>query len=99
MRASLRRAGAIAAIVLASTGTLAAAEYAPATYDLSALQSYRPQQVALGVLRISGTPLEALVGRWATEFRAKQGHVRLNASHWRTFAIAPTRCTPTCSSS
>jgi phosphate transport system substrate-binding protein len=79
MRSSLRRAAALAALVLASTGTLAAAEYTPATYDLSALPSYRPQHVALGVLRISGTPLEALVGGWANAFRAKQGHVRLNA--------------------
>lgn len=56
-----------------------AAAYEPARYDLGALPSYKPDGLALGVLRIYGTPLEALVGRWATEFRAKQGHVRLHA--------------------
>ena len=30
-------------------------------------------------MRIYGTPLESLVGAWATAFRDKQGHVRLNA--------------------
>ena len=53
--------------------------YTPAQYDLSALPAYRPQQMARGVLRVYGTPLESLVGRWANEFRARQGHVRLHA--------------------
>jgi len=35
--------------------------------------------MALGVVRIYGTPLESLVGNWASAFRAKQGHVRLES--------------------
>ena len=62
-----------AAPVVASSG------YTPAAYDLSALPAYAPHGLALGVIRISGTPLEALVGRWATEFRGRQGHARLSA--------------------
>jgi phosphate transport system substrate-binding protein len=69
----------IAAILLATCGAVNAAEFTPATYDLSALPTYKPEQMALGVLRIYGTPLESLVGRWAYEFRQKQGHVRLKA--------------------
>jgi len=65
--------------MLLPLATAWAGEYKPAQYDLSNLPSYKPEQMALGVLRIYGTPLEALVGRWAAEFRAKQGHVRLNA--------------------
>ena len=61
------------------SGVAAAAGYQPATYDLSALPAYQPKQMALGVVRIYGTPLESLVGEWASAFRAKQGHVRLNA--------------------
>jgi phosphate transport system substrate-binding protein len=53
--------------------------YVPAHFDLSALPSYQPEQLALGVLRIYGTPLEGLVGRWAEAFRGHQGHVRLHA--------------------
>jgi phosphate transport system substrate-binding protein len=67
------------AAVLLATGTAPAQEYRPAQYDLSALPSYKPAQMALGVMRIYGTPLESLVGRWASEFRARQGHVRLEA--------------------
>src|SRR5438309_181903 len=44
--------------------TPAAAQYTPAQYDLSDLPSYQPEQMALGVVRIYGTPLEDLVGRW-----------------------------------
>jgi phosphate transport system substrate-binding protein len=69
----------IAAIVLAICGAANAAEFTPAKYDLSGLPAYKPEQMALGVVRIYGTPLESLVGRWAFGFRAKQGHVRLKA--------------------
>ncbi len=65
--------------VLAAAGAAHAAPYTPAKYDLSELPAYKPEQMALGTLRIYGTPLESLVGNWATAFRAKQGHVRLNA--------------------
>jgi phosphate transport system substrate-binding protein len=67
------------ALVLLAVFLAAPAPYQPAHYDLSALPPYRPQQQAVGVVRIYGTPLEALVGKWATEFRDKQSHVRLQA--------------------
>jgi phosphate transport system substrate-binding protein len=60
-------------------GLLLAAPYKPAQYDLSALPPYEAQELALGVVRIYGTPLEALVGKWASAFRERQGHVRLHA--------------------
>src|SRR5438105_3529796 len=81
-RSHLRRLGSlfgIAAIVLVICSAVTAAEFTPATYDLSGLPPYKPEQMALGVVRIYGTPLESLVGRWAFGFRAKQGHVRLKA--------------------
>lgn len=59
--------------MLATGSALGAAGFTPAIYDLSAVPPYKPQQMALGVVRIYGTPLESLVGRWAYEFRAKQG--------------------------
>ena len=74
------RCGFAAALAGLTIAALAAAPpYTPATYDLSALPPYKPEQMALGVVRIYGTPLESLVGNWAAGFRAKQGHVRLNA--------------------
>lgn len=83
MRTLLRSVAAFAAIVVTGTCASAAASgdqpYQPAHYDLSALPSYQPKELALGVLRVYGTPLEALVGRWANEFRARQGHVRLHS--------------------
>lgn len=71
----------LAALVLAAAVAIdaAAAPYEPAHYDLSALPAYVPRDMALGVVRIYGTPLESLVGDWASAFRAKQGHVRLEA--------------------
>ncbi|SRR6266480_154495 len=68
-----------AALFLAAASAASAADFVPAQYDLSALPAYQPEQMALGVVRIYGTPLESLVGQWASAFRAKQGHVRLNA--------------------
>jgi phosphate transport system substrate-binding protein len=68
-----------AALSLAAALAASAAEFRPAQYDLGALPSYQPEQMALGVVRIYGTPLESLVGQWASAFRAKQGHVRLNS--------------------
>ncbi len=67
------------AIVRAACTAVGAAEFTPATCDPSALPPYHPEQMALGVLRIYGTPPESLVGRWAYEFRTRQGHVRLKA--------------------
>ena len=69
----------IAAALAAACCGAAAADYQPATYDLGALPAYKPEQMALGVVRIYGTPLESLAGEWASAFRAKQGHVRLEA--------------------
>src|SRR5262245_6157813 len=70
----------LAGITLAvATHAGAAAEFKPAQYDLSALPAYQAKDMALGVIRIYGTPLEALVGRLAGDFRGKQGHVRLHA--------------------
>jgi phosphate transport system substrate-binding protein len=80
MRGLRNKAGAAAlAAGLACLCMPSSADYQPAHYDLSALPAYKPQDMALGVLRIYGTPLEGLVGEWAQAFRAKQGHVRLQA--------------------
>ena len=78
-RNSTRWLAAFGAILLVAHNAVAASDYAPAQYDLSALPAYKPEQMALGVVRIYGTPLEGLVGRWAAEFRSKQGHVRLHS--------------------
>jgi phosphate transport system substrate-binding protein len=74
------------ATFLASCLTLAMAvaadgadAYQPAHYDLSALPAYEPAQRVTGILRIYGTPLEELVGKWANAFRKHHGQVRLNA--------------------
>ena len=76
----MRLTACLAGVVLAAACTDAAnADYEPAQFDLSTLPSYQPAQLALGVVRIYGTPLEGLVGCWAAEFRARQGHVRLHA--------------------
>jgi phosphate transport system substrate-binding protein len=82
----LRRLAGFAAILLTANNAAATSEgpvaepaYKPTQYDLSALPSYKPELMALGVIRIYGTPLESLVGRWVSDFKAKQGHVRLQA--------------------
>ncbi len=75
------------ALVLAGTALSAAFSaaagappaYQPAHYDLSALPSYASTQRVTGVLRIYGTPLEDLVGKWANAFRGYHGQVRLNS--------------------
>ena len=72
-----RSAGCILAALALATAGMAA--YQPAHYDLSALPEYVPAQRVTGVLRIYGTPLEDLVGKWANAFRAYHGQVRLNA--------------------
>jgi phosphate transport system substrate-binding protein len=78
-RNSTRWLAAFGTILLLAYNAVAASDYTPAQYDLSALPPYKPEQIALGVVRIYGTPLEGLVGRWAAEFRSKQGHVRLHS--------------------
>jgi phosphate transport system substrate-binding protein len=63
----------------ASAASAAAPAYQPAHFDLSALPEYVPSQRVTGVLRIYGTPLEDLVGKWANGFRGHHGQARLNA--------------------
>ncbi len=75
MRAFARGAAGLLAVALG----VGAAEFQPAKYDLSALPAYQPERMALGVVRVYGTPLDSLVGQWGSAFRAKQGHVRLNS--------------------
>jgi len=71
----------VAAVLLVHLAgrTVAAPAYQPAHYDLSALPAYAPAQRVTGVLRIYGTPLEDLVGKWANAFRGYHGQVRLQA--------------------
>src|SRR5438270_12881361 len=68
---------AAAAIALSAHASAAQAPYNPAQFDLTALPSYTKTQRVTGILRIYGTPLEDLVGRWATAFRGYHGQVRL----------------------
>lgn len=65
------------AVAVSTVG--ARAEYQPARFDLSGLPAYLPEQRVTGVLRVYGTPLEELVGKWATAFRRHHGQVRLNS--------------------
>ena len=69
----------LAACALLTGSAAFGAGYEPARYDLSALPAYAPAQRVTGVLRVYGTPLEELVGKWATAFRKYHGQVRLNA--------------------
>jgi phosphate transport system substrate-binding protein len=66
-------------LLLTGLTVFAAEPYQPAQYDLSALPPYAKAERVTGVLRICGTPLEALVGKWANAFRGFHGQVRLNA--------------------
>ena len=77
MSAFRRLVGFTAGLLACAVATRAA--YQPAQYDLSALPEYKPDQRVTGVLRIYGTPLEELVGKWATAFRKHHGQVRLNS--------------------
>ena len=64
-----RRFAFVAVLLAAAAVTRAAADgYTPAKYDLSALPPYQPEQMALGVVRIYGTPLESLVGAGRRRF-------------------------------
>jgi phosphate transport system substrate-binding protein len=68
-------------VMLLLTRQAPATEFKPAQYDLSALPAYKPSgERIVGTIRVYGTPLEYLVGRWAYAFReAKHGQIRLNA--------------------
>src|SRR5450631_1123477 len=78
---SLRVVPLIAAAVIGLSANVIAGEapYKPAQFDLSGLPSYTPQEKVIGTVRIWGAPVENLVGRWAYEFRQKQGTTRLSA--------------------
>ena len=66
-----------AMLSLSAVTAAAQATYTPARFDLSGLPSYIKTERVTGVLRIYGTPLEDLVGRWANAFRGYHGQVRL----------------------
>ena len=72
-------AGAAVSAMAVAADSPPAVVYAPAHYDLNALPLYEPTQRVTGVLRIYGTPLEDLVGKWAGAFRGHHSQVRLNA--------------------
>ena len=54
----------------------AATEYRPASYDLSGIAAYKPEAEAIGTIRISGTPLDNLIGTFANDFKAFHKRVR-----------------------
>jgi phosphate transport system substrate-binding protein len=76
---SLAALAGLALGVAASARAADSTAYVPAHYDLSALPSYVSHERVTGVLRIYGTPLEDLVGKWANAFRGYHAQVRLNA--------------------
>jgi phosphate transport system substrate-binding protein len=53
--------------------------YQPTHFDLSGIPSYTKTVRVTGVIRIYGTPLDELVGRWYTAFRGYHGQTRLQA--------------------
>lgn len=57
-------AGRFAPTTAATPGT-----YQPAIYDLSGIAPYKPDAEAIGTIRISGTPLDNLIGTWANDFK------------------------------
>jgi phosphate transport system substrate-binding protein len=66
--------------VVKASDVSASSDRVPTHYDLSALPVYKPEQRVLGVIRIYGTPLEGLVGKWMSAFRSEyQAQVRLHA--------------------
>ncbi|MDB6126825.1 MAG: phosphate transporter substrate-binding protein, partial [Verrucomicrobia bacterium] len=82
-RSFLRLAG---AVLLASSVLLKAddvkfpSDYIPTHYDLSDLPIYQPEHRLLGTIRVYGTPLEGLVGKWMAAFRGEyHGQIRLSA--------------------
>lgn len=61
---------------------LAADSYQPATYDLGGIAPYKPDVEAIGVIRVSGTPLDNLIGTWANDF--KSFHKRARFTNYLT---------------
>ena len=57
-----------------------ASDYRPTHYDLSGLPIYQPGARILGSIRIYGTPLEGLAGKWMATFRGEYfGQIREQA--------------------
>lgn len=56
--------------------TVTVADYKPTTYDLSGIAPYKPQVEAIGTIRVSGTPLDNLIGTWANDFKNFHKRVR-----------------------
>lgn len=53
-------------------------DYVPTHFDLSALPVYKPEHRLLGTIRVYGTPLEGLIGKWMAAFRGEyHGQVRM----------------------
>lgn len=56
-----------------------ATDYAIHSFDLSGLPAYAPQQQVVGTIRITGTPLDSLVGSLAGEFKNHHKRVRVTS--------------------
>lgn len=56
--------------------TAATSDYQPEKFDLSGIEPYRPTAEAIGTIRISGTPLDNLIGTWANDFKNFHKRVR-----------------------
>jgi len=56
--------------------TLPKTDYNPPTFDLDTLPIYEPETQISGVLRITGTPLDSLIGKWAGRFKEHHKRVR-----------------------
>lgn len=54
-------------------------QYAIHRFDLSGLPAYEPQQQIVGTIRITGTPLDSLVGELAGEFKNHHKRVRVTS--------------------
>src|ERR1019366_971054 len=53
-------------------------DYLPTHFDLSELPIYKPEHRLLGTIRVYGTPLEGLYGKWMAAFRGEyHGQVRM----------------------
>lgn len=53
-----------------------AVEYVPARFDLGPIPPYTPEAEAIGTIRVSGTPLDNLIGTWANDFKNHHKRVR-----------------------
>lgn len=51
-------------------------DYQPHRFDLAAIEPYKADAEAIGTIRISGTPLDNLIGTWANDFKNHHKRVR-----------------------